>query len=93
MHQQTEKDLRSIADRILETPIGEYKKRGARLRDDAWGLYEDAWEIFREEAYARYNAEDDGPGHDYQEDVAKIFGEQADALDLRIVSFHRHAGR
>jgi hypothetical protein len=61
MHVQSEKSLRDIARRTIEQ------------RGDSDDHITDAWEIFRDEAYARYSAEDDGPQDDYATDVASLF--------------------
>ena len=60
MHIQSEKTLREIACRYLEE------------REDN----NDAWELFRDEAIVRFNAEDDGPVDQYINEAIKIFEEE-----------------
>jgi hypothetical protein len=57
MHLQSEKELQILARDFIK-----------QQRDHA-----DAWQLFREEAQARYSAEDDGPSEQYSKDVAEIF--------------------
>jgi hypothetical protein len=37
---------------------------------------DDAWEIFLDEARARYNPEDDGDGDEYMAEVKEVFEEE-----------------
>jgi hypothetical protein len=60
MHVQSEKTLREIARNFIQE------------RDDI----EDAWSLYKDEARARYGAEDDGDGNEYFNQACKIFVEE-----------------